>query len=108
MAAPIDRPTGAEGVNRVAFDFTGTAILVTGGTSGIGHAIASTFADAGARVTVTRRHPAAADYDTDLTRFTYPPLEGTQPASGDTLVASLDRPHRLLEQTGAQPPRGGG
>ena len=40
-------------MNRVAFDFTDTAVLVTGGTSGIGHAIATTFADAGARVTVT-------------------------------------------------------
>ena len=35
-------------MNQVSFDFTGTAVLVTGGTSGIGHAIATTFADAGA------------------------------------------------------------
>ena len=37
---------------RVRFDFTGTAVLITGGTSGIGHAIAVLFRDAGAEVTV--------------------------------------------------------
>ena len=56
-------------MNRVTFDFTDTAVLVTGGTSGIGHAIATAFADAGARVTVTGRKPTPAGYDTDLARF---------------------------------------
>ena len=64
-------------MNRVAFDFTDTAVLVTGGTSGIGHAIATLFAGAGAHVTVTGRHPAATDYESDLTRFAYHPLEIT-------------------------------
>ena len=40
-------------MNSISFDFSGTAVLVTGGTSGIGHAIATAFADAGAEVTVT-------------------------------------------------------
>jgi len=39
----------------VRFDFTGAHVLVTGGTSGIGHAIAGAFADAGADVTITGR-----------------------------------------------------
>ena len=34
--------------NGVTFDFSGAAVLVTGGTSGIGHAVATAFADAGA------------------------------------------------------------
>jgi NAD(P)-dependent dehydrogenase (short-subunit alcohol dehydrogenase family) len=38
---------------RVTFDFTGTRALITGGTSGIGHATAVLFRDAGAEVTVT-------------------------------------------------------
>ena len=29
--------------NRLSFDFAGTTVLVTGGTSGIGHAVASAF-----------------------------------------------------------------
>jgi len=35
-------------MNSIAFDFTGTSVLVTGGTSGIGLAVASAFAAAGA------------------------------------------------------------
>ncbi len=33
---------------RISFDFTGTTVLITGGTSGIGHATAVLFRDAGA------------------------------------------------------------
>ena len=40
-------------MNSLTFDFTGTKVLVTGGTSGIGNAIAAEFAKAGAAVTVT-------------------------------------------------------
>jgi NAD(P)-dependent dehydrogenase (short-subunit alcohol dehydrogenase family) len=39
----------------VRFDFTGTRVLVTGGSRGIGRAIADEFADAGARVLVAAR-----------------------------------------------------
>ena len=35
---------------RVSFDFTGTSVLLTGGTSGIGHATALLFRDAGVAV----------------------------------------------------------
>jgi hypothetical protein len=62
-------------VTRVRFDFSGTRVLVTGGTSGIGHAIARAFADAGAAVTVTGRKPAASDYDVDLSGFDYRTLD---------------------------------
>ena len=37
----------------VTFNFAGTSVLVTGGTSGIGQAIAVAFQAAGAQVTVT-------------------------------------------------------
>ena len=43
--------------NQLRFDFAGTSVLVTGGTSGIGHAIASAFSGSGADVTVTG-HPS--------------------------------------------------
>ena len=64
-------------MNSLSFDFGGTAVLVTGGTSGIGHAIATTFADAGAEVIVTGTRAAATEYETALDRFTYRRLDTT-------------------------------
>ena len=93
-------------MNRVAFDFTDTAVLVTGGTSGIGHAIATAFAASGAHVTVTGRHATAAGYETDLAGFAYQPLEITDAGSVDTLVASLDRLDVLVNNAGANLPGG--
>ena len=53
----------------VRFDFAGRRVLVTGGTSGIGFAVATAFADAGAEVLVTGRKASAPEYDRDLSRF---------------------------------------
>ena len=47
---------------RVSFDFAGTSVLVTGGTKGIGHAIATAFVAAGAEVTITGSAAAASAY----------------------------------------------
>jgi NAD(P)-dependent dehydrogenase (short-subunit alcohol dehydrogenase family) len=50
----------------VSFDFSDRAVLVTGGTSGIGNAIARAFLAAGASVTVTgTRQPGSYDLDLD-------------------------------------------
>ena len=53
-------------MNGVSFDFTGTKVLVTGGTSGIGYAASTAFADAGASVTVTGTRSSAADFGAAL------------------------------------------
>ena len=45
-------------MNRATFDFADATVLVTGGTSGIGHAIATAFVVAGAAVTITGRRAA--------------------------------------------------
>jgi 3-oxoacyl-[acyl-carrier protein] reductase len=93
-------------VNRATFDFTDADVLVTGGTSGIGHAIATRFADAGARVTVTGTKPSAFDYDGDLSRFAYHQLDTTDMASVDALAAALSRLDVLVNNAGANLPGG--
>jgi NAD(P)-dependent dehydrogenase (short-subunit alcohol dehydrogenase family) len=40
----------------ISFDFTGQSVLVTGGTSGIGEAVAIAFAESGANVVITGRN----------------------------------------------------
>lgn len=91
---------------RVGFDFTGTTALITGGTSGIGHATATLFRDAGAEVTVTGTKAAAADYDTDLSGMTYRQLLITDTDSVDALTEGFDRLDVLVNNAGANFPGG--
>ena len=93
--------------NRCTFDFSGARVLVTGGTSGIGHAIASAFADAGARVTVTGTRSAPDDYDTALDRFEYRQLQMRDHAGVEALAASIDTLDILVNNAGATFPDGG-
>jgi NAD(P)-dependent dehydrogenase (short-subunit alcohol dehydrogenase family) len=91
---------------RVTFDFTGTRALITGGTSGIGHATARLFRDAGAQVTVTGTKGGAADYDTDLTGMAYRRLVLTDPGSIDELVSATNTLDVLVNNAGANFPGG--
>jgi 3-oxoacyl-[acyl-carrier protein] reductase len=52
-------------------DFAGRRVMVTGGTQGIGNAIAMAFVEAGAEVIVSGTRAGAEAYDADLSRFTY-------------------------------------
>jgi 3-oxoacyl-[acyl-carrier protein] reductase len=92
--------------NGLAFDFAGTSVLVTGGTSGIGHAIASAFTAAGASVTVTGTRAAAADYDVDLTAFTFRQLQMRDADGVDALAARFDTLDVLINNAGANFPDG--
>ena len=77
-------------MNSVTYDFSGANALVTGGTSGIGYAIASDFARAGATVTVSGTRASAADYpEVDLTAFTYRQCQLSDSSSIDALADSL-------------------
>ena len=91
---------------RISFDFTGTAALITGGTSGIGHATAVLFRDAGAEVAITGTKPDARDYDTDLSGMAYHQLQITDPDSVDALAQSFIRLDVLFNNAGANFPGG--
>jgi NAD(P)-dependent dehydrogenase (short-subunit alcohol dehydrogenase family) len=91
---------------RVTFDFTGTHALITGGTSGIGHATATLFRDAGAAVTITGTKATPDDYDTDLTGMTYRRLILTEPGSIDELISTTSTLDVLVNNAGANFPGG--
>ncbi|BBZ36255.1 SDR family NAD(P)-dependent oxidoreductase [Mycolicibacterium confluentis] len=86
---------------RATYDFTGTTALVTGGTSGIGHSIATKLRDAGATVTTTGRKPQAADYGVDLDGITYHQLELTDRAGIQELAAGFSTLDILVNNAGA-------
>lgn len=88
-------------MNTLGFNFTGTNVLVTGGTSGIGYAIAADFANAGAAVTVTGTRDSAADYpETDLGAFSYRQSQASDTASIDALADSLGDLDVLVNNAG--------
>lgn len=66
-----DSATDSIAKSVVAFDFSSSRVLVTGGSNGLGLAIAHRFADAGAHVTITGTKASADDYEHDLSAFTY-------------------------------------
>lgn len=88
-------------MNNLTFDFTGTNVLVTGGTSGIGYAIAGDFAKAGADVTVTGTRGSAADYpETDLSAMTFRQCQLGEPDSIDALADSIGDLDVLVNNAG--------
>lgn len=91
---------------RISFDFTGTRALVTGGTSGIGHAVARLFRDAGAAVTITGTRGSASEYDTDLDGLSYRRLVLTDPESIAVVSAGITGLDILVNNAGANFPGG--
>jgi 3-oxoacyl-[acyl-carrier protein] reductase len=88
-------------MNTVGFDFTDTNVLVTGGTSGIGYAIANDFAKAGAVVTVTGTRASAEDYpETDLSAMQFRQCQMSDSAAIDELAASLGELDVLVNNAG--------
>jgi 3-oxoacyl-[acyl-carrier protein] reductase len=91
---------------QVNFDFTGTTVLVTGGTSGIGYATATLFRDAGAQVAITGTKSAAADYENDLCGMAYHQLGITDHDSVATLAGGFSQLDVLVNNAGANFPGG--
>jgi NAD(P)-dependent dehydrogenase (short-subunit alcohol dehydrogenase family) len=84
----------------VSFDFSGTCVLVTGGSNGIGLGVATAFARAGAEVTITGRAAKASDYESDLSAFRYEQAEMLDPASVERLAARIGRLDVLVNNAG--------
>ncbi len=77
-------------------DFTGAAVLVVGGSSGIGNGISHAFRERGAQVHVWGTRPSAADYDpadgSDLTGLGYTAVDVGDP---DAIAAAPEPFDRL-------------
>ncbi len=84
----------------VRFDFTGATVLVTGGTGGLGGAIAQAFRTAGADVTITGTRASSADYDGDLTGFGYLQLDVENKVAIDALATSIPKLDILVNSAG--------
>ena len=58
-------------MSNISFDYSNTNILVTGGTSGIGKAIAEAYLASGANVTITGTKISLEDYKDISKEFSY-------------------------------------
>lgn len=84
----------------VSFDYSGYAVVVTGGSNGIGYAVARAFKAAGADVTITGTRAIAAEYDTDLSGLSYRQLIVEDADAVDAFAAGLDRADVLVNNAG--------
>jgi NAD(P)-dependent dehydrogenase (short-subunit alcohol dehydrogenase family) len=89
-----------------AFDYRGAAVLVTGGSNGIGLGIGRAFVSAGAEVTVTGTRPTPGEYAHDLSAFTYRRCVLGESASVEGLAGGVDRLDVLVNNAGFTEPGG--
>jgi NAD(P)-dependent dehydrogenase (short-subunit alcohol dehydrogenase family) len=85
---------------RIRFDYRGIHVLVTGGTAGIGLAVASAYRAAGAEVTITGTRGGPADYDEDLSGCRYLKMDITDKADIAATAAAVPRLDILVNNGG--------
>jgi len=88
------------------FDYSGRTVLVTGGTAGIGLAIARAYRDAGASVFVTGRRSRSADYGDEISGLGYFPMIANDPAPCAAIAAGLPALDILVNNAGESHPGG--
>ncbi|GGD29433.1 SDR family NAD(P)-dependent oxidoreductase [Nocardioides daphniae] len=86
----------------VGFDFTGRHVLVTGGTRGLGLAMAQAFRTAGARVSVTGTKILPSLYDADLSGFDYHQLQLSSADAIESFVEKIGSVDVLVNAAGAR------
>ncbi|MGI9489975.1 MAG: SDR family NAD(P)-dependent oxidoreductase [Geminicoccaceae bacterium] len=74
---------------KATFDYSGKVILISGGSSGIGLAIARAFKRSGGDVWITGTRTEAKDYLDDLSGLTFKSLDMQNGAAIDALASSL-------------------
>ncbi len=90
----------------VTFDFSDSAVLVTGGSNGIGLGIARAFRTAGAAVTITGTRERADAYEHDLSGFTYRQCQMADSDAVDALASETERCDILVNNAGQNLPGG--
>ena len=93
-------------MSNISFDYSKTNILVTGGTSGIGKAIAEAYLTAGANVTITGTKSSLHKYSNNTDKFSYIKLNLEDKESIDNIKKSVNTLDILINNGGLTFPDG--
>ena len=93
-------------MSNISFDYSKTNILVTGGTSGIGKAIAEAYLTAGADVTITGTKSSIQKYSNITDKFSYIKLNLEDKESIDNIKKSVNTLDILINNGGLTFPDG--